>query len=119
MNATNEVMTGLFCQEEGCVNTPYMAGLCREHLVLILKRKLKGTDTIVFSAWVPTKLIGAHTTITFVEGDPFGKVGTLTNTEEEYEAAYILIIEEYPEAAVGEKDAGEITLWEVEDKGGN
>jgi len=107
-----------FCEEEGCLNLAYMAGLCKDHLVLILRRKVKGTEIWVYSAWVPTELMGAHTTITFVEGEPFGKVGTLTNTEEEFEAAYILIEDEYPEAKNGERDAGEITLWEVEEEGG-
>lgn len=108
-----------FCYEEGCVNLAYLGGLCREHVVLIKKYRIKGTDTWVYSAWVPTELIGAHLTITYVEGEVFGRVGTLTNTEEEFEAAYELIIDEYPEAAGGERDRGEIELWIEEEEGGD
>jgi hypothetical protein len=105
----------LFCAEEGCINLAYLGGLCREHVVLVKKYRITGTNVWMYSAWVPTELMGAHHTITFVEGEVFGKVGTLTNTEEEYEAAYELIIDEYPEAATGKKDKGEIELWTTEE----
>jgi hypothetical protein len=100
-----------YCWEAGCLNRAYLGGLCHEHVVLIKKYRITGTNIWIYSAWVPTELIGAHLTITFVEGEPFGRVGTLTNSEEEYEAAYELIIDEHPEAAAGKKDAGEIELW--------
>lgn len=111
METASEIITGLFCSEPGCVNLAYLGGLCKDHLVLILKRKLKDTDIVVYSAWVPVDtLLGPHKTITFVEGVPFGKIGSATGTEEEFELAYAEILEMYPEAEMGEKDAGEIVL---------
>lgn len=104
-----------YCREEGCTNFVYLGDLCREHVVLIKKYRIEGTDTWIYSAWVPSTLTGAHHVFTSVEGEVFGRVGTLTNTEEEYEAAYEEIIDEYPEAAAGKKDKGEIELVMTED----
>lgn len=103
------------CREEGCLNSAWMTDLCREHTVLVKKYRIEDTNICMYSAWEPTTLIGAHTTITFVEGEVFGRIGTLHFTEEEFERAYHLIIDEHPEAAAGKKENGEIELWVAEE----
>jgi hypothetical protein len=107
-NGHEEIDVGkVLCSEAGCVNLAYMGGYCREHVVLIKKYRIEGTDIWMFSAWEPSKLIGAHHTITYVDGEVFGRIGTLHFTEEEFEKAYALIIDEHPEAAEGKGDQGE------------
>ncbi len=96
----------------------------------ILAHKQYGGRT-VFSAWEPSEIMGPHGTITFVGGECYGRVGTRqigpeieamrggspercaacdAHREAQYTEAYQAILAEYPEAAFGRPDLGEIEV---------
>lgn len=95
--------------------------------------KIIGTKVRVFSAWEPSSYCGPHSTLMTLGGQVHGRIGSRrlpaeldrlpAMTEErstavrawlnaQYEEAYQHIIAEYPEAAQGERDVGEITVIE-------
>lgn len=100
----------------------------------IKKTKIIGTNITVFSAWedCPSIFYG-HSTITHEDGQWWGRIGTamlpdaleklpafsneridkVSNWhEEEYQRAYSLILESFPEAQGGKKFMGEIEIYD-------
>ena len=76
----------------------------------IHKIRIIGTSTVVYSAWEPSSVMGPHSTITTFDGSWFGRVGTRTFREDEFQQAYGAILSEYPGLALvpHKKDMGEI-----------
>lgn len=104
-------------------------------MVRIDKYKILGTNVTKFAAWEPTTFDQnnsfSHSTITHIDGICYGQIGTRrldaeTNKipvgrerstavykhyADQYEEAYNLIIAQYPEAASGKRDMGEIEIY--------
>lgn len=89
-----------------------------------------GTTTVVYQAWEPSTMMGRHSTVTFFDGECYGRIGTdpdgskfdhlpvgeerfaavAAAYDERYQLAYAAILEAFPEAADGEPADGEITV---------
>jgi len=103
-------------------------------MVRIDKYKILGTNVTKFAAWEQTSFnhnFYGHSTITHIDGICHGKIGTRDLDKEtnklpvgpirtaavhkhhndQYEEAYALIIAQYPEAANGKRDMGEIEIY--------
>jgi hypothetical protein len=99
----------------------------------IRRTQIIGTNIVVFSAWEPSVLMGAHSNLTSDgNGNWIGRIGTNRNLPSEietlppgsdaridavrgwydaqYERAYNLIITAHPEAANGTRRSGEIEI---------
>jgi hypothetical protein len=84
----------------------------------IQKTQIIGTETTVYTAWEPSTPCGRHGTITTIDGEWYGRIGTDPDPEMfehlpvgsdariaavkrayalRYEAAYLAIIAKYPE----------------------
>ena len=103
---------------------------------MIDKYSIIGTNVIVYQAWEPSGVFGAHSTITTIDGKWYGRIGTrwlppyLENMlagsleriqtvskwlKDQYEEAYKLILQVYPEASSGMRTMGEIeAYWKPE-----
>jgi len=98
---------------------------------LIVKRfRVIGTQTVVYQAWEPSGIRGRHSSVTTVDGQWYGKVGTDPDPalydhlpvgdersrnlqqayQERYAVAYQAIIEACPETADGHRSDGEIEI---------
>jgi len=110
---------------------PYISETKRIGDKVIKKYSVAGTDLIVYEVYEPSALMGPHGTVTSIEGKWYGRVGTRrpppelealpAGSEErfravgkwyegQYEEAYKLITEAFPEAQGGRRSMGEITL---------
>ncbi len=83
-----------------------------------------------YTAWEPSTVMGTHSSIAFIDGECYGKIGTDPDQslfdgmpigrerseavnrayDDRYAVAYAAILAEYPECADGEFDGGEILL---------
>lgn len=98
---------------------------------LVQKYNIIGASVMVYNAWEPSGIMGKHSTITFIDGKCYGRIGSrhlspeidklpaLSNErlyavrkafEEQYQEAYNLIIQAFPEAADGSRSMGDIEL---------
>lgn len=110
---------------------PYIHETKRIGDKVIKKYSVAATDLIVYEAWEPSAIMGRHSTITSIDGEWYGRIGTRylpTELEElpagseerlravgkwhedQYEEAYRLILEAFPDADAGRRSMGEITL---------
>lgn len=99
---------------------------------IIDKYSIIGTNIIVYNAWEPSGVFGRHSTITTIDGKWYGRIGTrwlppyLENMlagsleriqtvskwlKDQYEEAYTLILQAYPEASSGMCTMGEIEAY--------
>jgi hypothetical protein len=68
--------------------------------VIVQDYRVIGTPIRVFVAYEPTKLgSGQHSTITNINGSWYGRIGTRTHQQDEYERAYQEILRVHPELA--------------------
>ncbi len=95
------------------------------------KYNIIGTNLIVYNAWEPSSITGKHSTITFIDSKCYGQIGTRRmppeidvlpagseerikavrrNYEEQYQEAYRIIIEAFPEASAGTRDMSDIEV---------
>lgn len=101
---------------------------------MIKRTRILGTKSVVYSVWEPSSFFGPHGTLTTINGETFGRLGTRRDLPEEleslppysderwyrvkawytdqYEKAYQLILTEYPHLSTGYKDMGEIIVNE-------
>ena len=97
---------------------------------VIKKYSVATTDLVVYEAWEPSAIMGKHNTITSIDGEWYGRIGTrhlppeleklppgperITAVgkwhEDQYQEAYNLILRAFPEAQAGKRSMGEITL---------
>lgn len=100
----------------------------------VTKTRILGTQLDVYTAWEPSIIAGNHSTITFFEDKCYGKIGTnpdktlyekyppgtqerfdMVNKayEEQYNRAYELIYQEYPQLKTipHKKFMGEIEVY--------
>lgn len=112
------------------VHAPFIHEIKRIGDKVVKKYSVAATDLLVYDAWEPSAIMGRHSTITTIEGRWYGRVGTRYLTpdvealppgdersrvvgkwhEDQYEEAYRLIIQAFPEATAGKRSMGEITL---------
>jgi len=95
------------------------------------KYNIIGTNLVVYNAWEPSSVMGKHSSITFIDSKCYGQIGhrhmppeidalpagsqqrideVHKNYEEQYQEAYRIIIEAFPEAAAGNQDMGDIEI---------
>ena len=109
---------------------PYIHEMKRLGDKVIKKYSVATTDLVVYEAWEPSAIMGKHSTITSIDGQWYGRIGTRYLPpelerlprgdersravgkwhEDQYEEAYNLIIKAFPEAEAGRRSMGEITL---------
>lgn len=110
---------------------PYIHEAKRIGDKVIKKYSVATTDLIVYDAWEPSALMGPHATITSIDDKWYGRIGTKRPPpelealprmseerfravgkwyEDQYEEAYELIVQAFPEAKAGKRGIGEITL---------
>lgn len=98
---------------------------------IIVKRfRIIGTNLIIYEAWEPSELMGRHSTVTFIGGKVWGRIGTDPDQslfehlpvgddrseavrkayQQRYQVAYDAIVEAFPEADAGKRSMGEIHL---------
>lgn len=113
------------------VYAPYIHEVRRIGDKVLKKYSVTHTDLIVYEAWEPSELMGPHATITSIDTQWYGRIGTRRPPpelerlpagseerfravgkwyEDQYEEAYRLIIQAFPEAKAGKHSMGEITL---------
>jgi hypothetical protein len=115
---------------------PYIHETKRIGDKVIRKYSVATTDLIVYEAWEPSALMGPHATITSIDDKWYGRIGTRRPSaelealpagseerfravgkwyEDQYDDAYKLIVQAFPEAGAGRRSMGEITLhWSVD-----
>lgn len=98
---------------------------------VVKKYNIAATDLIVYDVWEPSELAGPHSTVTTIDGRWYGRLGTRRSTSEleglapgseerfravgkwhddQFEEAYRLIVQAFPEASGGERSMGQISL---------
>lgn len=96
---------------------------------IVQKYNIIGTNLVVYNAWEPSSVMGKHSSITFIEGKCYGQIGHRFMSpeiealpagskerieavqkayDEQYQEAYRLIVEAFPEAASGSRSMGDI-----------
>jgi hypothetical protein len=114
------------------VSAPYINEQKKVGDKIVDKFSVGGTNIIVYNAWEPSGVFGEHSTITTFDGEWYGRIGTKRLSpeveklpagskeridavgkafEEQYEEAYRLIEEAYPESANGKHTMGEIEKY--------
>ena len=116
-------------------SAPYISETKRIGDKVVRKYSVGATDLIVYEAWEPSARSRRlepvnHSTITTIEGQWYGRIGTRYLPpeiealprgderyravgkwhEDQYEESYRLIIQAFPEAGAGKRSMGEITL---------
>lgn len=109
---------------------PYINDIKKVENKIIQRYSILTTDILVYSAWEPSTITGRHSTITSLNNKWYGRIGSrllppdinkipfgperLAAVEkwhkDQYQEAYSLIIEAFPEAKTGHRDMGDITL---------
>lgn len=97
---------------------------------IIQRSRVIGTNTVVYTAWEPSKLRGNHSTVTTFDGKWYGRIGTDPERalfdhipvgddrseavqeayEQRFRVAYDAILKAFPEAAIGTRSGGEIAV---------
>ncbi|MBA7608583.1 hypothetical protein ES703_15761 [subsurface metagenome] len=111
---------------------PYIHETRRIGDKVVKKYSVATTNLIVYEAWEPSAIMGRHTSITSIDSEWYGRIGTRYLSpeleklpagseerlravgkwhHEQYEEAYKLIIQAFPEAEGGKRSMGEITLY--------
>lgn len=99
--------------------------------IKVQRSRIIGTTSVVLSAWEPSSYTGPHGTVTTIDGQCYGRIGTLRPSHElqalpagseersrkvrahydaEYQRAYAAIIAVHAEAKHGEPDMGQIEV---------
>lgn len=79
--------------------------------IMVSRNNISGTKIWIYTAWQKVENSSHdYSTITFLENQKYGKIGTKDFTEKEFHEAYGLILAYFPESDNGELRSGCIEL---------
>jgi len=85
----------------------------KEKQIKVVAHNIIGTNLHIHEAWTPSNLMSGHSTITHIDNQVYGRIGTsrTQNYQAQYEEAYKAIISEYPELKHAQRHNGSIVIY--------